>query len=555
MKRKIFSGRFICLLLAMTLLSSLLIACKGTPFSKDTSSDREDRQESPDGSYLVAIEDEPDTVDFQCTTIHYTVALNVFNRLVEMKGQPGEEIEIVPSLAESWELSEDGRSYTFHLRKDVTFSNGSALTSSDVLYTFTRLLTHPESCNQDIVDDIYGASRLMAGETDRLLGFRILDDYDFVITLEKPFGAFLSCIGMPAASILDEETTREAGERFGRDPSVTIGTGPFIFESWTAGERMRLKANPDSFEGAPGSAGLDLLFLTEAEEAMQLFEDGGLDILDLDELGESAEYYIHGDIYQNRLYPVSQLGISYIALNASVQPLYDVRVRKALQLALNREALLDSIFSGRGRVEHGIYPYGLAGYNPDLPEIPYDPAGAVSLLKEAGYPKGFDMDVYVKASATQWDLTLMKAVISMWKKVGIQARIRVVPEETFMTLRTTGKLSCYTAAWIADYDDPDNFIYTFFGSPEKSTYRSLCYPDRKVMDRVAKAGQIIDDGKRMEEYRNLEKKIVQEDAAWIPLFSRERYYVVSDRLGHFQTAWNGSVKNVYKYMTIDDGGR
>ena len=123
--------------------------------------------------FLVSVEDEPDTVDFQCTTIYYTIAQNVFNRLVEMESDEKGDIEILPSLAESWEISDDGRTYTFRLRDDVNFSNGSPLTASDVEYTFTRLLTHPDSCNRDIVDGILGAEALMNGEADQLEGFQV----------------------------------------------------------------------------------------------------------------------------------------------------------------------------------------------------------------------------------------------------------------------------------------------------------------------------------------------------------------------------------------------
>ena len=146
-------------------------------FSEDT----ETMTEEDTSRFLVAVEDEPDTVDFQCTTIHYTVAQNVFNRLVESESNEEGDLEILPSLAQSWEVSEDGRVYTFHLRDGVFFSNGEPLTASDVLYTFKRLLTHPAASNQDIAEDILGAKELMSGQTDRLEGIDVLDDLNFKI--------------------------------------------------------------------------------------------------------------------------------------------------------------------------------------------------------------------------------------------------------------------------------------------------------------------------------------------------------------------------------------
>ena len=495
--------------------------------------------------YLAAVEDEPDTVDFQCTTIYYTIAQNVFNRLVEMENDDQSRMQILPSLAEFWEVSEDGRCYTFRLRKGVTFSNGSPLTSADVEYTFKRLLTHPESCNRDIAYNIVGAAALESGETDELEGFRVIDDMTFSITLEKPFEAFLACLSMPGASILDRETTEAAGAFFGEDPAWTVGTGSFILEEWEAGKGMILTANPNCWAGAPKCDGLDLRFLTEPEAIRMMFERGDLDILDLDEVGNSVEYFIHGDIYQDRLYKVQRIGIHYIALNESVEPLNDVRIRKALQLALKRTTILDAIYSGRGTVENGIYPHGLYGFNPELPEIPYDPEEAKALLEQAGLPEGFELTLSVNASSTGWEKSLLELVASMWKEIGVKATVEILPESEFMRLRKSGKLACYTALWTADYNDPDNFVHTFFGNRENTTFRSLCYDNEEIMKRVRDARTIQDSELRLKEYQDLERIIIQEDAAWIPLFSRLRYYVASEQLGGVKSSWNGSVKNRY----------
>ena len=495
--------------------------------------------------YLAAVEDEPDTVDFQCTTIYYTIAQNVFNRLVEMENDDQSRMQILPSLAEFWEVSEDGRCYTFRLRKGVTFSNGSPLTSADVEYTFKRLLTHPESCNRDIAYNIVGAAALESGETDELEGFRVIDDMTFSITLEKPFEAFLACLSMPGASILDRETTEAAGAFFGEDPAWTVGTGSFILEEWEAGKGMILTANPNCWAGAPKCDGLDLRFMTEPEAIRMMFERGDLDILDLDEVGNSVEYFIHGDIYQDRLYKVQRIGIHYIALNESVEPLNDVRIRKALQLALKRTTILDAIYSGRGTVENGIYPHGLYGFNPELPEIPYDPEEAKALLEQAGLPEGFELTLSVNASSTGWEKSLLELVASMWKEIGVKATVEILPESEFMRLRKSGKLACYTALWTADYNDPDNFVHTFFGNRENTTFRSLCYDNEEIMKRVRDARTIQDSELRLKEYQDLERIIIQEDAAWIPLFSRLRYYVASEQLGGVKSSWNGSVKNRY----------
>ena len=488
-------------LLSVLALTLSLCACKAPGDAVQAASDEGPR-------ILVAVEDEPDTVDFQCTTIHYTIAQNVFDRLVDLISDADGNAVILPMLAERWEISDDRRSYTFHLRDGVRFSNGCPLTADDVLYTFTRLLTWPESCNQDIADDILGAAALERGEADTLQGFQVLSDLDFTVTLEQPFEAFLACLSMPGASILDRETTEAAGARFGREPEWTVGTGSFILESWEAGKGMTLSANRDCWQGAPHCDGLDLRFMTDPEEIRLLFERGGLDLLNLDDVGKAAEFFLHGD--------------------ESLPPLDDVRVRKALQLALNRALLLDAAYSGYGTVENGIMPHGLAGFDPELAELRYDPALARELLEEAGYADGLSLRFSASSSSSLGEMALIRMAVSQWEKVGVHASIEVLPESEFMRLRKSGALACYSATWTADYDDPDNFFYTFFGSADNSRYRSLCYPREEIMQRVRKARTIA------------------------PLFSRLYLYVSSERLEGIQSSWNGSVKNKYREMSINE---
>lgn len=512
------------------MMTPALCSCSGASVSGSD----EDRS-----SYIVTIWDEPDTVDFQCTTIYYDTAYCVFDRLVDTVVKHNGSIATDPSLAESWTVSDDGRTYTFHLKEGVKFSNGSPLTSSDVRYTLTRLLTHPDSLNRDIAEPIEGSKDLEDGSAETLKGFREISDTDFSITLEKPFEAFLACLSMPGASILDEETTEDAGSSFGRDAAHTIGTGSYIMEEWTPGRGMVYTANKDCWKGAPANAGLIVSFEQDAATMRRMFDEGDLDVLDLDDLDNAADYYSHGDIYQKRLHTAQQVGNEYVALNESVRPLDDVRVRKALQMALDRQALLEVIYEGGGTVENGIYPRGLYGYNPSLAEIPYDPDEAAALLAQAGYPGGFDLTISVKSDSNRREVRMAGMIAEMWKKAGINADIEIMDTADFMNKRNNGELACYVATWTADYNDPDNFIYTFFGSPEKTRSRSLCYPDEDVMKRVRDARTITDPDSRLSEYRSLEKTIVQDEAAWIPLFSRKKLYLTSERLEGFSTAWTG----------------
>lgn len=506
--------------------------------------------EAPGTDYIVVIEDEPETCDFQCTTIDYTVAINVFDRLVEMAPNAYGSISVTPSLAEYWSVSADGLTYRFHLRDGVKFSNGEALTSADVLYTFKRLLTHPDSHNSEIAELIEGADVLKSGRSHDLSGFRIINDLDFEINLTEPFQAFLPCLSMPGASIIDAASTILAGDRFGYDPEYTIGTGPYIFAEWNPGENMLFTVNPDCWSGPPKNDGIDMRFLSEAEEIRALYKNGKLDIMDLDDVGYYAEYFYRGDIYQENLFKVQRIATTYIALNENIKPLNDVNVRRAMQLALNRPLILDAVYSGRGLVVDGIYPNGLIGYDPDIPQIPYDVEEAKKLMAKAGYPDGFDLTVTMNATATEYDMNVMRIAAYMWEKLGIKTKITVLPTSEFLKQRGSGKLACYIATWTADYDDPYNFINTFFGTEENTRYRSINYYNTDVMDRIQKVKAVPNRNERFAEYQALERTVVQDDAAWIPLYSREHAYIKSDRVESMAAAWNGSVKTLYREVSL-----
>ena len=463
-------------------------------------------------AYLTFLDTEPALADPQRISEKYTVVLNVFDRLAEEKEEDGRN-RMVPSLADSWEVSGDGLVYTFRLHPGVTFSNGAALTAEDVEFTFHRLISHPESRNRDLAMSILGAEALREKKTDKLAGFKIIDDLTFTITLAYPCATFLEGLTTPGASILDKETTLKAGDAFGRTPETTVGTGPFVLTEWTKYKGIVMKANPKCWSGPPKCHGLSMHFYAENSPLRQMFLNGELDILDLDKLGIDAEYFLRGDIYRKNVIRGHRVGISYIALNQSLPPLQDVRVRKALQLALDRKTLMQTAISNRGILENGIFPRGLKGHNPGLPEIPFDPAKARQLLQEAGYPGGFDLTISYSDTTAQRVKEMLRLTAAMWKKIGVRASL-------------------------------------FFGSRENSLGRSLCYPDEAVMKRVVDARSIVDPEARIREYRFLEKKIIQDDAAWIPLYSGYHFFAVNERVNGFHVRWNGWSSNRYADVSI-----
>ena len=553
--------KLVSLTLAMTMCVSLLAGCG----NKDASTTETAASAASAGStatvaepdvgidttnYLKIQDDNPDTVDPQATTEYYTVAMNIFDRLVEVKANGDGTSEIVPSLAKSWEISDDGLTYTFTLNEGVKFSNGADLTSSDVLYTIKRMLTYEKAVNDDIYDMIQGASDVAEGKTEELAGFKIIDDYNFSLTLEELYGAFLACLTTPGASIFDEETTEQAGDQFGIDPAVTIGTGPFTFAAWEFNSELVLSANKDYWDGAPACEGLVLKVIPDEATARMMFENGELDILDMDNNASQLEYFLNNDAYQDQIVSGPRVGVYYICLNEKFTELSDARVRKALQYSIDRQAILDSLYAGKGQLENGIFPHGLIGYNADLPEIPYDVEQAKALLAEAGYPDGFEMELCYSSDAGQTTKDMLEIISAYWAEIGVTAKVTEVDEGSFYDMRAAGEIESYTSSWSADFNDPDNFIYSFFGNESNIERRGLGYSNTEAIARVAAARAIVDEDERIAEYQDLEKLIIQEDAAWVPLFSKEHLFVVNPAVSGFQVSWNGWSGNYYRNVSV-----
>mgnify|MGYP005933242747 FL=1 len=551
----------ISLMLAAALTAGLaLTGCGGSKTSDTTDNTAGAENESTaevkgvdvdtTGYLVAALNADIQTADVQKTSKDYEVPFNIFDRLVDVEVGTDGNSKIVPSLAESWDISDDGLEYTFHLRQGVKFHNGNDFTAEDVAYTFHRMLTVEGGVNTEFIDQIKGADELLAGETDTLEGVEVVDDYTIKVTLKEPFAGFLASISSPGVSIYDSEATEAAGDQFGMDPAVTVGTGPFEFSSWSFNNQLVLTRNEDYWKGASELPGVVIKIIPDTETQSMMFESGELDILDLDYAADSADRFT--ETYPDQIVQGPRVGIVYFTMNFNKEPFQDVRVRKAVQMSIDRQAILDALYGGRGQVEQGIFPHGLIGFNPDQEEIKYDPEAAKALLAEAGYADGFDMEIAADSSASDTMTMALEIVSDQLAEVGIRAEIKNYDESTWLETRKSGELGSFMSTWSADYNDPDNFIYTFFGNEEKTRIRSINYPDTEVMERVAKARTIVNEDERLAEYKALEEKLIHEDAAWVPMFSRLHLFAVSKRVQGFAPLWSGLSDQLFYNISLSE---
>jgi peptide/nickel transport system substrate-binding protein/oligopeptide transport system substrate-binding protein len=440
-----------------------------------------------------------------------TIVSQIFDGLVQFDTN----LNPLPALAEFWEASRDGRTWTFALRRGVKFHHGREMTAHDIAYSFTRLLDPVQPLPAaELFRYIQGAKKSMQEKPQSVEGLRVLDRYTLQIVLDKPLAPSLVVLGLAHAAIVPQDEVEKQGKHFGHAP---VGTGPFKFVQWTPNQEIVLEANDQYYEGRPflDTVVFKIFSGVKLEETFAEFLKGNLEetIIPSNKIEE-----VSGDPayqkYQRFYNPM--LNLIYIGFNTRVSPFDDRRVRQAFNYAVNTEAIVKEVTKRGSLVAHGALPPGMPGYDPNLPGYAYDPSKARRLLAEAGYPGGTGFPKVQLWSAHKAEST--KAELAAYQKyladLGVKVEVHFAPNwPAYKEMLEQGKLPMFYLAWFADIPDPDNFLspLLYSASPTNRTF----YHNPRVDRLLEQARQELDYTKRIVLYREVEG-IVHDDAPWIP---------------------------------------
>jgi oligopeptide transport system substrate-binding protein len=480
------------------------------------------------GIYRRVLANNPATLDPAFATDIYsrTVIRQLFDGLVQFNAH----LNPLPALADYWEASRDGLTWTFTLRHGVTFHNGREVTAADFVYSLTRPLDSKKPGPlTELVSHIKGADDFMQGKVTHVEGLKAVDRYTLRIVLAEPLASSIVLLRLGDASVVPREEVERLGERFGQAP---VGTGPFKFVRWEPNQEIVLEANAQYHEGRPFLDAVLYKLGGKFEEEFAEFLQGHLDeaIVPSDQT-DAVTIAPQYQAYQLLRKPT--LSFLYIGFNTQVKPFDDRRVRQAFNYAVNRQAIVQAITKMGSITATGALPPGMAAHDPDLEGYHYNLDKAKQLLAEAGYPNGTGFPAVQlwsvsKAESAKDELAAYQRYLAA---LGVQVEVHLAPDwPVYRDMLEQGKLSMFRLAWYADIPDPHNFLWPLLHStsPTNRTFYRNPQVDRLLDD----ASKELDDTQRVAMYREVER-ITSEDAPWIA----QHYHV-------FERIYQPSVKGV-----------
>jgi ABC-type transport system substrate-binding protein len=486
------------------------------------------------GDIVITYKDDIATLDpaIGYDWVNWSMIKSLYSRLMDYT--PGTP-DLIPSLAESFTVSPNGLTYTFKLRKGVKFTNGREVVASDVKYSIERAVDpKTQGPGAGFFGAIKGFDTVTGGTSTTLDGIATPDDSTVVFTLSRPDATFLQVLAINFASVVPKEAVEAPAGDFGKMP---VGSGTFVLKEWTVGQRLVFERNPDYF--VKDMPHIDKFTVEVGQEplvALLRLQKGEVDIagdgvppakfLEIKNSPEGAEIIVDG----------AQLHTGYITLNTRVKPFDNVKVRQALNMAINKERIT-RILNGRATAANQPLPPLMPGYDKTFTGYAFDVEKAKALLAEAGFPDGFETILY--STNTDPQPRIAQAIQQDLAAVGVKAEVRALAQANVIAAGgTEGEAPMIWSggmAWIADFPDPSNFYGPILGcsGAVQGGWNWSWYCNKDLDARAIAADSMSDPAKAAERQAEWGKIFtdIMADAPWIPLTNERRVVAKSPRMG------------------------
>ncbi len=472
-------------------------------------------------------------VDTQLTSNTIGISENVCDTLVTL--DPNTQ-EVLPLLLTSLpEVSEDGLTYSFELKSDVKFHDGTVLTANDVKYTFERLFKLKSQT--DSYTYIVGAQDIIDDKATELTGLTVVDDTHFTITLTQVYSSFVRMLCQFYASIYPAAACEAAGDNWGIGTDF-IGTGPFKIESNDDTTEVVLVAFDDYHEGRPALDRIEITYIDDPATRVSSFKTNDIDLCFVDT--SLLEQYKDDEEVSGSLVYYTPAATQFLNLNLNGPEFQDIKVREALSLAINRQELCDTILSGAALPCTGFIPPSESGSDPNGTVLEFNVARAQELLVEAGNPT-----VSFTAKVRPQDENVMVAIQGYWQAIGVDCKVETMDPQQWRDDRAAGNLVCTLVTWSTLSFVGVEHMGSYFTS-DKASLRSSFYNSPEFDAYVQAARSAMDDAEVTENTIKADNQLVRTDFGTIPVDWPQNPYVLREGFDGLEVLVDFHFKHVTK---------
>lgn len=494
----------IVLLVIATLVGSILIGCKAGKEEAVT-------EGKYGGTFRIYIH-EPVSLDppnaYESEGIQ--VIRQVWDGLVDYDP---ETLEIVPAIAESWDISDDGLVYTFHLRKGVKFHRSREVTAEDFVYSWSRVAQKETASYLAYhLDPIKGFDECQEGTAKTLSGVKALDDYTLEVTLKYPYADFINTLG----HVVFYPVAKEDIEKWGEEYTEHInGTGPFKFVKWEHDQYIELERNDDYWAGKPFLEKVKYVIFADEDTAFLEFKAGNLEYTQIPQGKVKAT--LEDPKWKDQVIIKPLLALYYYGMNVNTEPFKDnLALREAINYMIDRQNICDVVNEGVSTPATGLVPKGIPGFQENAMEFTYDPEKAKQKLEEAGYPNGEGLPTLkLGFNIGSGHEMIAEAIQADAKDLGVNIEVEGYEWGTLLEKAQKGEINFFRLGWLADYPTMDNFLFPLFYSKSADNYSGYSNPE--VDKLLLEARKTLDEEERIAKYREVEKMILKE-GAFAPIY-------------------------------------